>query len=230
MTKNFDTFEDKIGYSFNDKSLLEQAFIHRSYLNEHRDVRLEHNERLEFLGDAVLELVVTDHLFHQYPKEPEGALTSYRAALVNATTLASIAVGLGMNEYLLLSKGEEKDVGRARHYLLANTFEALVGALYLDGGYDAARAFIEKNVFPLTAAIVEQRLWQDAKSKFQEEAQERDGVTPSYEMLKQAGPDHVKKFTVGVYIKGELIAEGEGKSKQEAEQDAAKAALLAKGW
>ena len=230
MTKNFDTFEDKIGYSFNDKSLLEQAFIHRSYLNEHRDVRLEHNERLEFLGDAVLELVVTDHLFHQYPKEPEGALTSYRAALVNATTLASIAVGLGMNEYLLLSKGEEKDVGRARHYLLANTFEALVGALYLDGGYDAARAFIEKNVFPLTAAIVEQRLWQDAKSKFQEEAQERDGVTPSYEMLKQAGPDHDKKFTVGVYIKGELIAEGEGKSKQEAEQDAAKAALLAKGW
>ncbi len=230
MTKNFDTFEDKIGYSFNDKSLLEQAFIHRSYLNEHRDVRLEHNERLEFLGDAVLELVVTDHLFHQYPKEPEGALTSYRAALVNATTLASIAVGLGMNEYLLLSKGEEKDVGRARHYLLANTFEALVGALYLDGGYDAARAFIEKNVFPLTAAIVEQRLWQDAKSKFQEEAQERDGVTPSYEMLKQAGPDHDKKFTVGVYIKGELIAEGEGKSKQEAEQDAAKAALLAKSW
>ena len=122
MTKNFDTCEDKIGYSFNDKSLLEQAFIHRSYLNEHRDVRLEHNERLEFLGDAVLELVVTDHLFHQYPKEPEGALTSYRAALVNATTLASIAVGLGMNEYLLLSKGEEKDVGRARPYLLGNAF------------------------------------------------------------------------------------------------------------
>ncbi len=230
MRKHFELFEKKIGFSFRDKKLLEQAFVHRSYLNEHRDAGLEHNERLEFLGDAVLELVVTDYLFRAYGKETEGELTAYRAALVNALTLSSVSTNLGMNEYLLLSKGEEKDTGRARQSLLANAYEALVGALYLDQGYEATRAFIEKTLLPLAAEMVEKRLWQDAKSHFQEKAQEHSGVTPVYGTLKEVGPDHDKKFFVGVTVAGELIAEGEGKSKQEAEQDAARKALLLKGW
>ena len=154
MAKNFDTFAQSIGFSFRNKKLLERAFTHRSYINEHREAGLLHNERLEFLGDAVLELVVTDHLYRKYEKETEGDLTSYRAALVNTTTLSAVAMSLGMNDYLLLSKGAEKDTGRARHYLLANTFEAFVGALYLDGGYDTANAFIEKTLLPLTQEIL----------------------------------------------------------------------------
>lgn len=230
MRKNFDLFEKKIGFSFRDKKLLEQAFTHRSYLNEHREEGLEHNERLEFLGDAVLELVVTDFLFRVYGKETEGELTAYRAALVNALALSSVATTLSMNDYLLLSKGEEKDTGRARQSLLANAYEALVGALYLDQGYESTRAFIEKTLLPLASEMVEKRLWQDSKSRFQEKAQEHTGVTPSYETLREVGPDHDKRFFVGLYVAGELVAEGEGRSKQEAEQDAARKALLAKGW
>ncbi len=227
---DFATFEQKIGKSFSDKGLLENAFTHRSYINENRHGAKEHNERLEFLGDAVLELVVTEFLYAKYPKKNEGDLTSYRAGLVNTSTLSTVATGLGMNDYLLLSKGETKDVGRARQYILANTFEALVGALYLDQGYEGARSFIHEHLLPLTDDIVNDHLWQDAKSRFQELAQDKTGITPSYKMLGEEGPDHDKRFTMGVFLAEEEIAQGAGKSKQEAEQDAAQAALQAKGW
>jgi len=227
---SFDAFEASIGISFKNKDLLKQAFLHRSYLNEHKNIDLDHNERLEFLGDAVLELVVTDFLFHRFTDETEGDLTAYRSALVNTVTLSRVAADLKMGSYLLLSKGEAKDTGRARQYILANTYEALVGAIYLDQGYDAARGFIEKTVVPLTEEIVEKRLWQDHKSNFQEKAQEKLGVTPSYQTLREHGPDHDKHFVVGVFLDDELAAEGEGKSKQEAEQDAARNALLKRKW
>lgn len=227
---DFELFEKKIGVSFADKSLLKQAFTHRSYINEHRGAPLSHNERLEFLGDAVLELAVTEFLFAKYPERPEGELTSFRAALVNTSTLSTVATGLGMNDFLLLSRGEAKDTGRARQYLLANTFEALTGALFLDQGYKAAQHFVAENIFPLTDDIVAQRLFQDAKSAFQEKAQDTVSVTPTYRSLKEIGPDHDKQFTVGVFLGEELVATGEGKSKQEAEQAAARAGLEKKGW
>lgn len=230
MERDFSVFERKIGVSFRKKELLKQAFVHRSYLNEHRELTLEHNERLEFLGDAVLELIVTDYLYRTYPDKAEGDLTSFRAALVNANVLSDAATALEMNEYLLLSRGEAKDTGRARQYILANTFEAVAGAIYVDQGYEAARGFIERHLIPLLQRIVAERLWQDAKSRFQEEAQERVGVTPSYTPLKEWGPDHDKHFVVGVYLNEELVAEGEGKSKQEAEQEAARKGIEAKGW
>ncbi len=227
---DFTTFENRIGVSFNDKKLLQTAFTHRSFVNEYKSGKLEHNERLEFLGDAVLELAVTDFLYKKYPDKAEGDLTSYRAGLVNASTLATIATGLSMNEYLLLSKGEARDQGRARQYILANTIEALIGALYLDQGYDVARAFIEAYLLPLTDDIVEKHLWRDAKSRFQELAQEHDGETPIYKSVNEVGPDHDKTFTIAVFVGEEKVAEGEGRSKQEGEQAAAQAALEAKGW
>lgn len=226
----FETLAQKIGVSFRDAALLRAAFTHRSYLNEHRTKGLEHNERLEFLGDAVLELAVTEFLYKKYPAKPEGALTLYRAGLVNAVTLAGVAEKLGMNDYMLLSRGEKKDTGRAREVILANAIEALIGALYLDGGFEAAREFIARFVLPLTDALVAEGKWLDAKSKFQEKAQDVAGVTPSYETVKEAGPDHDKHFTVAVHLGTERVAEGEGKSKQEAEQAAAANALRAKGW
>ena len=227
---DFSVFEEKIGVVFKSKDLLKQAFTHRSYINEHQGLPLGHNERLEFLGDAVLELAVTEYLYKKYPDKPEGDLTSYRSALVNTSTLSTVATGLGMNDFLLLSRGEAKDTGRARQYLLANTFEALTGALYLDQGYGAAQQFIAQNIFPLTDDIVSQKLFQDAKSHFQEKAQEKVSITPGYRSLKEEGPDHDKEFTVGVFLDDELIATGEGKSKQEAEQAAARAGLEKKGW
>ena len=230
MKKDPHEFEDAIGVSFADKNLLKQAFVHRSYLNEHKRFPLPHNERLEFLGDAVLELAVTDFLFHKYPAKAEGELTSYRAALVNTDMLASAGEELGVNDYLLLSKGEAKDTGRARLYIIANAFEAIVGALYLDRGYEAARDFIAKTLFSRTEEIVEKRLWQDPKSRFQERAQDVAGVTPSYKTLEERGPDHDKYFKIGVFLGGERVAEGEGKSKQEAEQDAAAKGLIARHW
>lgn len=228
--KDFSEFQKHIGVTFADPKLLEVAFTHRSFVNEHRGGKREHNERLEFLGDAVLELITTDFLFKKYPDKTEGDLTSYRAGLVNASTLATVAVGLGMNDYLLLSKGEARDEGRARQYILANAFEALVGAIYLDQGYDAAEKFIAAFVLPLTDDIVEKGLWRDAKSRFQEVAQEKVGVTPMYKTLGEEGPDHDKHFTIGVFLSDEKVAEGEGKSKQEAEQSAAQNALETKGW
>ncbi|OGG55081.1 ribonuclease III, partial [Candidatus Kaiserbacteria bacterium RIFCSPHIGHO2_02_FULL_49_11] len=194
MESDIRNFEAKIGASFNDINLLRQAFIHRSYINEHRESGLEHNERLEFLGDAVLELVVTDFLYEKFPDRTEGDLTAYRAALVNTNTLSQASTLLGVNEYLYLSKGEAQDIGRARQFILANTFEAIVGALYLDLGYDAAKKFIADNIFPLTEEIISKRLWQDAKSHFQEQAQEKVGVTPTYTLIRETGPDHDKEF------------------------------------
>ncbi len=219
-----------LGVEFNDPLLLRTAVTHRSYLNEHREATWDHNERLEFLGDAVLELVVTDYLFKTYPEKPEGELTAIRAALVNTVSLSAASEALGVNRFLLMSKGESKDEGRARQYILANVFESCIGALYLDQGYDAARAFIASRLFPQTEEIVAKRLWQDPKSRFQELAQENVSITPTYETLSQVGPDHDRVFTVGVFLKREKVAEGQGRSKQEAEQKAAEAAIAAKGW
>lgn len=222
---DFSGFEKTIGISFKNPDLLRLAFTHRSYLNEHRDKVMSHNERLEFLGDAVLELIVTEHLFAKFPDQTEGSLTLLRSALVKAETLSDAASKMGMNEYLLLSKGEAKDTGRARQIILANTIEALIGAIFLDQGYESAKYFISRHIFYLIDQIVSEEGWMDAKSKFQEEAQEDKGITPSYKTIKEDGPDHDKEFTVGVYLGKELIAEGSGKSKQEAEQEAAKKAL-----
>jgi len=225
--KNFQT---KINYHFKNPDLLKQAFLHRSYLNEHKDLNLEHNERLEFLGDAVLELVVTDWLYQNYPNKPEGELTAFRAALVNANTCAELAGKWGMNELLMLSKGEAKDIGRARQIILANAFEAVVGAIYLDGGYEPARMFITQTVFPQAEQVIKKNLVEDYKSAFQHKAQEVTGITPTYKVLNQEGPDHDRQFTVGLFLNGERIAEGVGHSKQEAEQSAARAGLEIRGW
>ncbi len=226
----FSDFEKKTKVIFNDKDLLKQAFIHRSYINENVNTSLSHNERLEFLGDAVLELIVTDFLYKKYPKYTEGELTSIRSALVNATIISEVASELGMNDYLLLSKGESKDHGKARQYILANTYEAYIGALYLDQGYEAVEKFIHANLLPKTDEIVKKKLWRDAKSLVQEKAQEHIQVTPLYKVLHESGPDHDKQFTVGIFFGKDLIAEGNGKSKQEAEVHAAEAALKIKNW
>lgn len=222
-------FEQKTGITFTDKALLALSFTHRSYVNENKNVG-EHNERLEFLGDAVLQLIITDKLFNEYKGKPEGELTAFRAALVNAMTLGKVAEDIGMNDYLLLSKGELKDTGRARTYILANTYEAFVGAVYLDQGYDVVEKFILDTVYPELPRIIKEQSWRDAKSRFQEEAQEHVGETPTYELIREKGPDHNKEFTVGVTIAGKVIAEGSGPSKQEAEQKAAQKALEESGW
>jgi ribonuclease-3 len=223
-------FEKKINITFEDKLLLQTAFTHRSYINENTDIATGHNERLEFLGDAVLELVITRYLFDKYPHKPEGELTAYRSSLVNTISLAESAEVLGVNDFLLLSKGEAKDAGRARQHILANTFEAIIGAIYLDQGYDLAEKFISETLYDKIDEIVKKGLWRDAKSWVQEKAQELVGETPSYEVLDEHGPDHDKSFTVGIYFGQELIAKGKGKSKQEAEQSAARQALDTKGW
>jgi len=230
LSRDWNTFEDAIGVTFKNRSLLTQAFIHRSFLNENPRTGLEHNERLEFLGDAVLELAVTDFLYRTYPESPEGELTSYRAALVNANTMADFANEINMNEYLFLSRGEAKDTGKARLYILANAIEALIGAMYLDQGYTVAENFIDRFLHKRAADIVKKKLWRDSKSLVQEKAQEHIGVTPSYKVIRETGPDHDKHFTIGIFFGGEKIAEGRGHSKQEGEQDAARAALVAKHW
>lgn len=226
----FGLFEKKIEYTFKDKRLLEQAFTHRSYLNENRELGRDHNERLEFLGDAVLELAVTEFLFAKYPDKPEGDLTAYRAALVNTQSISDAATKLGMNDFLLLSRGEARDTGRARQIILANAFEALIGAIYLDAGYGASQKFIGSQLFHKTDEVVSKRLWQDAKSRLQEIAQGLVGTTPTYELMSQSGPDHEKRFVVAARVGEERLATGEGRSKQEAEQDAAQKALAAKRW
>lgn len=228
--KDFSLLEKKLGIGFNDKGLLEQAFTHRSYLNENPKSGLSHNERMEFLGDAVLELAITEHLYKKYPDKAEGELTNWRASLVNAKMLAALAEELGFNDFMLLSRGEEKELGKARQYILANAFEAFVGALHLDLGYEAADKFIEKCLLPKLPEIIRKKLYKDAKSHFQEEAQEKEGITPAYKVLKEYGPDHKKKFTVGVFLEEKMVAEGEGYSKQEAEEEAAKEALKVKRW
>ena len=225
---DFSQLEKKLDIKFKNKDLLTQAFTHRSYLNENPNFYLEHNERLEFLGDAVLELAVTEELYKKYPKKPEGELTNWRAALVNAKILGELAGELGLNDYLLLSRGEAKELGKARQYILANTFESLIGALYLDRGFTECQKFIKKNLLTKLSEIIEKGLYKDAKSKFQEEAQEKRGVTPAYRVLEEWGPDHEKHFIIGVFLSEELMAKGEGSSKQEAEEDAAKHALMNK--
>lgn len=227
---DFTQFEKRVDIVFKNKKLLEQAFIHRSYINENSGMKLSHNERLEFLGDAVLELVSTDFLYKKYPDKDEGELTAYRSSLVNANIIGDVALSLGMNEFLLLSKGEAKDVGKARNYILANTYEAFVGAVYLDVGYDAASSFISKTLLGNIDTIVAKKLWRDSKSLVQEKSQEHFSVTPSYKVLHESGPDHDKYFTVGIFFGNDLIAEGKGKSKQEAEQSAAHEALEIKEW
>lgn len=228
--KDLSDIEQHLGVKFKNKDLLTQAFVHRSYLNENPDFYLSHNERLEFLGDAVLELAVTQSLYHEYPDKPEGELTTWRAALVNAKILASIAKDLGFNDFLLLSRGEAKETGKAREYILANTMEAFIGALYLDQGLKGAEKFITKHILDKLPHILEAKLFQDAKSTFQEIAQEKVGITPIYTVLKEWGPDHAKHFRIAVFLNKERVAEGEGSSKQEAEQDAAKNALESKNW
>ena len=216
--------------NFKNKDLLMQAFVHRSYLNENPDFHLSHNERLEFLGDAVLELVVTENLYLSYPQKAEGDLTNWRASLVNAKMLAKIAKEVGLNGFLLLSKGESKELGKARKYILANTFEAIIGAIYLDSGYKACQDLIIKHLMKELPRIIKEGLFKDAKSSFQEEAQNKMQITPVYKVLQEWGPDHAKHFVVGVFLDQELAAEGEGSSKQEAEEDAAKKALEVKRW
>src|SRR3989344_3155408 len=224
------SLEKILGISFKNKELLEQAFIHRSYLNENRDFHLPHNERLEFLGDAVLELIVTEHLYQEHPDKPEGELTAWRAALVNTKMLASIGRELDFNSHLLLSRGEAKEEGKARDYILANTVEAFIGALYLDQGLKFAEKFITTYILSKLPEVLQDKLFVDSKSRFQELAQEKEGITPTYIVLKEWGPDHAKHFRIGVYLEKELAAEGEGSSKQEAEQEAAKNALTEKNW
>lgn len=223
------TLEKKLKINFKNIDLLQQALIHRSYLNENPNFHLGHNERLEFLGDAVLEMVVTENLYRNYPN-PEGELTTWRASLVNAKILNIIAEKLNINKYLLLSKGESKDIGRARQYILADTFEAIIGAIYLDQGYEVVQNFIETEILKELPKILKQKLYQDPKSYFQEKVQEKFGVTPSYRVLKESGPDHKKHFIIGVYIDKDLIAKGAGASKQEAQMQAAENGLKKKGW
>lgn len=225
---SFPEMEEKIGVQFQDQSLLDQVFVHRSYLNESE--ANESNERLEFLGDAVLELVVTDHLYHTFPNEDEGTLTNYRSALVRGANLAKVAKELELGSHLYLSRGEEASGGRDKHYILANTVEALIGALYLDQGYEVSKKFIHEWIIVTLDDIIKEGLYLDAKTHFQEKAQEILGTTPHYTVLKEEGPDHAKVFTVGAYIGEEELGEGTGGNKQEAEQNAARAALKAKGW
>ncbi|TAL19218.1 ribonuclease III [Patescibacteria group bacterium] len=228
--KDLAELQKNLGVEFKDEKLLLQAVVHRSYLNEHPDFGTGHNERLEFLGDAVIELVVTEYLYEHYPN-PEGELTNWRAALVNAIMLAGIAKELGVEDFLLLSRGEAKDKGsKARMYILANAFESVVGSMYLDGGYEVCQRFIGEKVLSRLPYILEHRLYLDPKSRFQEAAQEKIGLTPTYRVLDEVGPDHAKVFTVGVYIGEEQISLGKGTSKQEAQVAAAEQALEKKGW
>lgn len=228
--QNIVQVEEKLLLKFRNGDLLLQALTHRSYLNENPSFRVGHNERLEFLGDAVLELVVTEDLYARFPEKPEGELTSFRAALVNSKMLAEVAVALEINDFLLLSRGEAKDVGRASQFILANAFESLVGAIYLDQGYGVAKEFIDRVLMPHLDEVLSQKLYKDPKSLFQEEAQERIGVTPTYEVVREWGPDHDKHFIVGVFLGQELVAEGEGPSKQAAQEEAARNGLHTKNW
>ncbi|MDK2949218.1 MAG: ribonuclease [Patescibacteria group bacterium] len=231
MKNKFLELEKSLNVSFNNKDLLIQAFCHRSYINENPDFYLGHNERLEFLGDAVLELVTTDYLFNKYPDKPEGEMTGWRASLVNSNILSDTAREMDFEKFLLLSSGEAKENGKARKYILADTFEAFIGALYLDSGYESARKLIEEKLIKeKLPEIIEKKLYKDPKSLLQEKSQEILSVTPTYSVIEETGPDHQKKFIVGVYFNEDLIAQGEGSSKHEAELKSAEEALKVKSW
>lgn len=226
---DLEQLKKQLGIGIKNPDLFQEALTHRSYLNEHKGYKHPHNERLEFLGDAVLELAVTRYLFDHF-ENPEGELTSFRAALVNGDMLGKIGRDLGLQDFLLMSRGEAKDTGRARGYLIANAMESVIGAIYLDQGYDAAKDFIEKRVMVHLDEVLVQGLHTDPKSRFQELAQEKTGITPNYRVLKEWGPDHDRHFIAGVFLEEELIAEGEGASKQDAQREAAKQGLIKKGW
>ena len=228
--KTLKDLEKNLDVSFSDQNFLKTAIIHRSYLNEHKEVKLEHNERLEFLGDAVLELITTEYLFLKY-SNPEGELTNWRASLVNAKMLAKVADELNLEPFIKMSKGEAQDQNpKARNYILANATEALIGAIYLDMGWETVKEFVTKHLLVKLPHILKNKLYMDAKSHFQELAQEKVGITPSYRVLSESGPDHAKDFVIGVYLDDELVAEGNGTSKQEAQMDAARRALEEKDW
>ena len=230
MERNLEKLEKELDVSFNNKNILKNALVHRSYLNEHKNFKIENNERLEFLGDAVLELIVTDYLYHNY-KDPEGILTNWRSSLVNAVSLSKISKKLKIYEYLYLSKGESKDNNeKAKNYILSNALEAIIGAIYLDQGYKITEKFIKNNLIINLKKIIKDKLYIDSKSLFQEKSQEILNITPHYKVISESGPDHNKKFIVAIYIDKKLIANGEGYSKQEAQTNAANNALKIKNW
>lgn len=223
--------EKLLKLKFKNIDLLKQALVHRSYINEHSDFELGHNERLEFLGDAVLEIIITECLYQDFPNKPEGELTNLRASLVNSKMLATIAEELTLKNFIYLSKGEAGDTNpKARQYILANAVEAVIGAIYLDQGIRTAKKFIKNKILCKLDHILSNELYLDPKSKFQEKAQEKLGATPHYSVLKENGPDHNKEFEIGLYVGNELIAKGNGKSKQEAQMQAAIAGLEIKKW
>lgn len=229
--KEVSGLEKAIGLTFKNKDLLKQSMVHRSYLNEHPGFELSHNERLEFLGDAVLEIIVTEYLFDHFPETAEGDLTNWRASLVNAKMLATVAEKLGIEKYLYLSRGESKDKNsKARQYILANAIEAIIGAVYLDQGTRGAKKFIKEHILSSLDYILSHHLYLDPKSKFQEKSQELFRLTPHYKILSESGPDHAKTFEVGLYLGEELVAKGKGSSKQEAQVDAAARGLKKKDW
>lgn len=223
--------EDRLGVNFNNKNLFKQALVHRSYLNEHVDFPLNHNERLEFLGDAVLELIVTEYLFKNYPEKEEGELTNWRASLVNARMLSTVASEIEIEDLLYLSKGEAKDKNsKARQFILADAVEAIIGAIYLDQGTEKTEEVIKKRIISKLDYILKHELYFDPKSKFQEMSQEKYGTTPYYKVLSESGPDHDKVFEVGLYLADEFVSSGVGTSKQEAQVKAAQEGIEKKGW
>lgn len=223
--------EKRIGVTFKNKDLLKQALVHRSYLNEHPDFNIGHNERLEFLGDAVLEIVVTEFLYLNFETTPEGELTNWRASLVNAKMLHEIAVELEVEDCLYLSKGEARDKNKkSRQFILSNSIEAIIGAIYLDQGMEPAKQFILKNMVSKLDDILRNQSYLDPKSRFQEKAQEEKGITPHYQILDEVGPDHAKIFTVGLYLGEEMVTTGKGSSKQEAQVEAAQQGLIKMKW
>ena len=219
-----DFAKEKLGFEFENLQLLITALTHRSYVNEHKKSVSEHNERLEFLGDAVLELVVTDYLYHNF-SEPEGILTSWRAALVRTESIGAAGDKLGYEPLIRMSRGEKKGSDRARQQILANAFEAVIGAIYLERGYADAEKFILKHITSKLEGILNEGSWRDPKSHLQEVSQRIDGATPVYKVITEEGPDHDKVFTLGAYVNEKLMGRGVGPSKQFAQQQAARAAL-----
>ncbi len=229
--KDFSKLEEIIKIKFKNLDYLRQSVVHRSYINEHANFELGHNERLEFLGDAVLEIIVTEHLFKNFPDTPEGELTNWRASLVNSKMLALVANEIKLEKFLYLSKGESKDKdSKARQYIVANAVEAVIGAIYLDQGIRASTKFVKKYMLSKLENILSNQLFLDPKSKFQEKAQEIYKSTPHYKVLNESGPDHDKIFEVGLYLGDKIISKGKGSSKQEAQVDAAGKGIKKKGW